>query len=189
MQEEWRDVVGYEGLYQVSNIGRVKRLKGYGCKLSRILKPCKNHFGYIDVSLCKDGKEQKKKVHRLVAAAFIQNPDNKPEIDHIDGTRDNNRADNLRWVTHKENLNFQVYKRHRSIATSSAQKGKTGKQNNSSKPIICIEKNKIFWGCCEASRITGVCHQNISANCRGKIKNAGGFHWRYATPDEIERSK
>lgn len=112
MQNEiWKDIPGYSGLYQVSNDGCVKSLlrrvngpKKNGRKVKEmILKPCVIKDGYLAVVLHKCGKRKTQKIHRLVALAFIPNPDNKPEIDHINTNRTDNRVENLRWVTRKEN--------------------------------------------------------------------------------------
>lgn len=112
MQSEiWKDVPGYSGLYQVSNNGRVKslnrRVNGPKCNgrnvRERILKPACNSYGYKTVALYDGKKRTTKTIHRLVALAFIPNPDGKPEIDHINAIRTDNRAENLRWVTRKEN--------------------------------------------------------------------------------------
>ena len=108
MKEIWKPVCGYENLYEVSNLGRVKALERYvhnnGGLQKRhetILKPSgKIHFG---VTLCKEGTTKRRTVHRLVAEAFIPNPENKPVVDHIDTNPKNNRVDNLRWVTTQEN--------------------------------------------------------------------------------------
>lgn len=105
--EIWKDIEGYEGMYQVSNYGRVKNLERYSYQghllAERLLSITHAAGGYCDVSLYKDGVREHKKPHRLVAEAFIPNPDNLPEVDHIDTNKDNNRADNLRWCTHQEN--------------------------------------------------------------------------------------
>lgn len=100
MLEEWRDVPGYEGLYQVSNLGRV-----YSFKTNRYLKMGINSHGYKRAPLLKDDKTQLRNVHRLVALAFIPNPDNKPNVDHINGDKTDNRVTNLKWATQKENIN------------------------------------------------------------------------------------
>lgn len=102
MPERWRNVVGYEGSYLVSDLGRVFSLPKkttYG----RILSPGHNTYGYQRVCLSKNGRKETRSVHRLVAEAFIANPDNKQEVNHINGIRDDNRAENLEWATRSEN--------------------------------------------------------------------------------------
>lgn len=123
MIEEWRDVVGFEGLYMVSNCGRVKSLTRFAINHSkmqyrpeRILKQNKSRKNRPAVTLCKDGKTFPKAVHRLVAETFIPNPENKPEVDHIDTDIYNNKVDNLRWVTRKENSNNPLTRKHDSQA-------------------------------------------------------------------------
>lgn len=101
MEEEWRPVKGYEGLYEVSNTGKVRSL--YFGK-TRILSPCKNSQGYLQAVLCKDKVPKGLRVHRLVASAFIPNPNNKPEVNHIDGNKANNNVDNLEWCTREYNM-------------------------------------------------------------------------------------
>ena len=112
-KEIWKDIKGYEGLYQVSNFGRVKSLtkyhktkKGYFSK-ERILKLIRNERGYLLVGLCKNWKKQKVFVHRLVAETFIPNPNNLPQVNHINEfEKDNNSIDNLEWCTCKYNCNY-----------------------------------------------------------------------------------
>lgn len=108
--EEWRPVSGYEGLYEVSNRGRVRSLgrerhdkvRSYAVR-EKMLKQPLNAYGYHVVSLHKDGASKTVTVHRLVATAFLENTDGKRCIDHINGVRSDNRLENLRWATHKEN--------------------------------------------------------------------------------------
>ena len=106
--EEWRDVVGYEGLYQVSNLGRVKSLPKYNRKDSYIMKPTiRKRDGRVSVILCKNPSHRKRiTVHRLVAIAFVDNPHGYTEVNHKDENPQNNRADNLEWCTRKYNMNY-----------------------------------------------------------------------------------
>ena len=110
--EVWKEIKGYEGLYEVSSEGRVRSTG----KKKGIMRPGTSK-GYLKVGLTKDGSRKMYRVHRLVAFAFIPNPDNKPEIDHINGDRKDNRVENLRWMTHKENNNNPVTLEKRSEAS------------------------------------------------------------------------
>lgn len=113
MEEIWKDIVGYEGLYQVSNLGRVKRLVSVKCKTERFIAITKDKkFGYCRVMLCKNNKTKRFLIHRLLAEHFIPNPENKPCIDHINGDRSDNRIENLRWCTYKENNNFPIARKN-----------------------------------------------------------------------------
>lgn len=103
--EIWRDVAGYEGIYQVSNMGRVKSLHWLG---GRLIKPSSNKKGYLSVGLSKNNVMKNNKVHVLVARAFLLNPENKPIVHHRDGNRKNNRLENLEWATHIENQQYSI---------------------------------------------------------------------------------
>lgn len=115
--EEWKNIDGYEGLYQISNLGRIKSLSrcvfvsnpkftGYRHTKEKILKSGKGKNGYFSVILRKDNTNHQKYVHRLVAQAFIPNPDNLPEVNHKDENSENNHVDNLEWCNHRYNSNF-----------------------------------------------------------------------------------
>lgn len=104
MIEVWKDVVGLEGYYKISSFGRI-----FSIKSNRILIRKPKYTGYFDIDLYKDGKCYNKRIHRLVAEAFIPNPENKPLVNHIDGNKQNNRVDNLEWVTDSENCLHAVH--------------------------------------------------------------------------------
>lgn len=156
MEEEiWKDINGYEGLYQVSNFGRVKSCERIDANNhpihEKILKQSKCQ-GYLCVNLYKNGVRKMVKVHRLVALAFIPNPYHKPEVGHKDETRDNNRVDNLEWVTTKENNNTPLHKeRVRQVGLSRAKElsvimseRQKGAGNTAARPVICDD---ILFGC------------------------------------------
>lgn len=192
--EIWKDIDGYNGLYQVSNLGNVKSVERFRTngksgfiQKSRILKTG-NRNGYLIVNLCKDGVVKTFKVHRLVATHFIPNPENKPEIDHIDINPLNNRVENLRWVTHKENMNNPLSREKQSISM----KGKPslkGKENKQSKPIFQLDRYgeliKKWESVMDVERELGLKHQNICHNALDKSSNCGGYKWGYV--DDYEK--
>lgn len=102
MKEIWKQVIGYEDLYQISNFGRVKRF--YKNKSEKILKPIKGHLGYMFYGFSKETKIKTYRIHRLVAIHFIENPHNYPEVNHIDGNKENYSIDNLEWCTRSQNM-------------------------------------------------------------------------------------
>ena len=194
MEEIWKDIEGFEGLYQVSNLGRVRSLDrivadsrtGYRTLNGRILSLMNSQRGYQRIKLCKNGKVIIFSVHRLVAQVFIPNPDNKPEVDHIDTNPSNNRVDNLRWATNLENNRNSLTCKKRSDALKKENApwfGKTGKANPNSKAIYQISNGNIIkkWiGMKEAARNTGLEQSCITFCCQGKQKTSGGYRWIYA---------
>lgn len=173
LNEEFRNIKDYEN-YQVSNYGRIKSFIIYGkYKNIRILKAHKNYKGYFLVSLTKNKQKKLKLIHRLVAQEFIGNKFNKPQINHIDGNKQNNMINNLEWCNNSEN---QIHAIKNGLKNMSCLTNKT-----SFKTIqYDMQMNKIneFKSASEASRITGVSQTGISLCCRtnGKIK---GFKFRY----------
>lgn len=176
MEEIWRPIKGYESLYEVSNLGRVKSLpretnNQYG-KEERILKTEKSIKGYVMVSLRKEGKSKLCSIHRLVAEAFIPNPNNLPCVNHIDEDKTNNRVSNLEWCTHKYNINY-----------GSCIERRVNKQK---KPVNQYTLDGVFirqWTSAgEASKELHIGRMNICAVCNNHkwVKSAGGFIWRYA---------
>ena len=169
--EEWRDIKGWEGLYQVSNLGRVKSLerkvwnsrgRGYYMTIpEKILDGYDYGHGYLYVQLSKDGNVKHCRINRLVAQAFLDNPSNLPEVNHKDKIRTNNRVDNLEWCTTKYNAEYSLAKAVIGINKVSG---------------LILE----FPSTMEAERCTGINHSHICNCLKGKRKSAGGFYWMYA---------
>lgn len=171
--EEWRDIDGYEGYYQVSNYGRVKSLprktRNGSCKYEKILTPGNDKDGYKIVNLCKNTNKGKTyRVHKLVAKAFLENPDNLPEINHKDENPANNMLDNLEWCTSKYNHNYGTWREKR-----------TGKNNPRARKIRCIDTGEVFNTIKEASKAYSVGRTNIGECLSGRTKTAGGYKWEY----------
>lgn len=144
MNEVWKDIKGYEGLYQISNQGRVKSLQflhgnRYGASYryrERILKPTDNGYGYLIVGLKKGTKRNNYYVHRLVASSFIENPDNKKYVNHLDYDKTNNKADNLEWCSQIENVRYSKHRMEHQKNTKLPESG-----------FKYIKKRKVKEGC------------------------------------------
>ena len=167
--------------YYITDIGGVYS-RNYG-RTGRIKKlvPYKNHKGYLCVHL---GRNKTYYIHRLVAEAFIPNPENKSQINHKNGIKEDNRVLNLEWVSGSENIlhAYRILHRTNNFLGKSYMKGRFGKDNPAHKAIQQIKDGKViaeFYGICEAARVVGVNRANIVCCCQGKRKNAGGFNWRY----------
>ena len=157
--EIWKDIQGYEGKYQISNMGRFKSLNYRRTGKEKILEGYPDKDGYLFVQLWKDGKGKNCRINRLVAQAFLENPQNLPEVNHKDEDKTNNTVDNLEWCNHIYNQYYGT-KRERQAKS----KGK---------PVICITTGEIYQCATEAMRKTGVDKANIHKCCTGQYKSAG----------------
>ena len=177
MEEIWKDIKGYENLYQISNLGNVKSLNYRCTKKEKLLKLCKDSDGYLNVNLCKDGKSKTMKVHRLVAEAFLDNPYNLPQVNHINECKTDNRVENLEFCDNRYNINYGTRNERVSIAVSKANKNNI----KLSKKVICVETNIVYPSTRDIERQLGFYHNNISNCCKGKYgyKTVGNYHWRY----------
>lgn len=182
MNEIWKDIKNYEGLYQVSNFGNVKSLARITCQKKVLVEKYLTLFGkyntYIRVHLVKNGKTVTPYVHRLVAEAFIDNPDNKSQVNHKDGIKSNNFLDNLEWVTASENQKHAI-----NNGLHLPYPIRYGKENSRSIPILQFsltgELLNEYDSATQASIITGVIRSGIVSACRGRIASSGNFIWLY----------
>ena len=198
--EEWRDIKGYEGLYMVSNLGRVKSLVGsYGRTRIKILDQKPDAHGYKRVALYKNGNKEYFKVHRLVAIHFIENPDNKPCVNHKDENKANNRVENLEWCTVAYNNCYGNRLKKVSKANKIANKGKKHSKETKekirqssigrgTKKIICITTGEVFNSMVEASRKYNVQTAHLTNCCKGR-RNTTGKHPVTKTPLKWEYFK
>lgn len=167
-EEIWKDIKDYEGLYQVSNWGRVKSL-WFGKE--KILQPVKHKNGYLYVSL---GRKKIISIHRLVAEVFIPNPNNLPQINHKDEDKTNNRVENIEWCNCKYNINYGTHNKRVSDTQINDQ--------NKSKKVIQFTLDGEFvkeWVSLHECSRNGFQHQNIIRCCRGEYKQHKGFIWKY----------
>ena len=180
--EEWKTIKGFEGLYEVSNQGRVRRADG------KIISQTFRGRGYLGVCLHKNKRQFQKYTHRLVAEAFIENPFDYPCINHIDENKTNNDISNLEWCdfrynnshgTRLERISEKLTGKKLSSETcrkmSEVRKGRTHK----GRAVICLETKEVFESAQMASRKLGLYRGMVAQVCRGKGETAGGLHWKY----------
>ena len=178
MIEVWKDIQGYEGYYQVSNLGRVRSLDrnvqhntkhgNVALRKGKILKCKKDLDGYSIINLSKQNNRTNKKVCRLVAQAFIPNFQNKPQVNHKDGNKSNDNVENLEWVTAKENMQHALKTGLRCDIKRRKRVAQYDMENN----LI-----KIWNGIQEASKVTKANH--ITDCCKGRRNKSKGYKWRY----------
>lgn len=186
MAEIWKDVVGYEGLYQVSDRGRIKSICSYVRLQNGELMKKKPHIlklqdrcGYKCVNLFKGGRSHTLNIHRLVAEAFLPNPHRYSVVNHKDENKSNNSLSNLEWCTHAYNLSYGTAQRRRAVSQG--------------KVVLQLDKNGAFikrhLTLMDACRDTGINFQNISQCCNNKRKTAGGYCWKFEEQQEIQRNQ
>ena len=174
MDEIWKDIEGYEGLYQVSNLGRIKSLVKNGCKQEKITTGALRKDGYMMIYLSKNGKKKYHSVHRIVAKVFIPNPNNLPYVNHKNENKADNRAINLEWCDAKYNVNY---------GTCIARRAKA--QTNRHGAISVIQYSLVgsviaeYPSMMEASRKSNVPVRAICACCKNHQKSAFGYVWKY----------
>ena len=171
--EIWKDISGYEGLYQVNKSGDIKSVERIidGKKINqRILKKSKDKQGYFIVHLWKNNKREIKGVRRLVADAFINNPENLPYVNHKNEIKTDNCAKNLEWCTHEYNVRYGT--------------GIARMANHKSKAVLQISKSgetiKKWSSAKEAASALGIDDSGIAKSAKGKLKTTGGYFWKYA---------
>ena len=171
-QEIWRDIEGYKGLYQVSNMRRVKSLGNEFSRKEKILKPQKNTTGYLTIRLHKDGKQKGCLIHRLVAQTFLKNPEEYPVINHIDENKENNAVSNLEWCSVRYNNTYG--NRIERVSKSK------------SVPVRCVETGEIFSSYKEAHEKTGIPACNIGSCARRDEYRytARRYHWEHVKKGE-----
>lgn len=191
--DEWVVCEDYPS-YMINTKGEIKSLL-----TNKILKPSKHKSGYMLVGLRRDGVSKTVKVHRLLAKAFIPNPENKPHVDHINGVRDDNRLENLRWCTNQENQSFELARLNNSKALTGRKQSpeavaKRAKilQKSIGKKVNQYTLDGEFVASYnsfnEARRLTGVWDASVRSCCMGRFKQAGGYIWRFATEVTFENS-
>ena len=191
--EEWRDIKGYEGKYMVSNLGRVKSLNYNNTGKEEIMKGGDDGHGYLQVNLSKDGKVKNCRINRLVAQAFLENPQNLPEVNHKNEDKTDNRVENLEWCSKSYNINYGT--RNKKAGKKIAEKLKGRKlaeehKKKLSKPVFSVNKESglIMWwqSIREAEKCTGINKGSITLCCQGKRNSAGGHTWFYVDDDDNE---
>ena len=168
----WKDIPGYEGLYKVSNTGKI-----FSCVTNRELSVIQKKDGYTCISLCdKDHNKKQYRIHQLVAKAFIPNPNNLGTVNHKDEVKTNNTVSNLEWMSIKDNNNYGT--RNKRLSETQIN------DKNKSKEVQMFDKSTgelldTFPSLMEAGRVTGINQGNISKCCLGKRKSSGGYVWKY----------
>lgn len=176
-----RDIPGYEGLYAITSCGKV-----WSYKKKKFFSPSHDKDGYPRVNLIKDKQIKTFFIHRLVAIAYLPNPNNLPLINHKDEIKTHDWVNNLEWCTNWYNVN---YSNNREVALAMGpayeeKKIKTGRKNNC-RPIRCIETGQVFESGADCARKMGLDPSHIAKVCKGKLNTTGGYHFEYVMEDEV----
>lgn len=166
-----KDIKGYEGLYGITSCGKV-----WSYKSNRFLSLANNN-GYMYVTLCKEGRTKQFRVHRLVAEAYLENPNNLPCVNHKDEVRSHNWIDNLEWCDYNYNNNYG--QRKEKVSKTRSKRTKLQNQRDYGVKIRCVETGEIFDSQTQAAEKYGLDQGNISRVCRGKAKTTGGYHFEF----------
>lgn len=157
--KQWRPIPGFEGKYEANKNGQIRSLM-----TNKVLKPAVNQNGYAHLSLC--GKDHR--VHRIIAKTFIPNPQGLRDVNHKNGIKTDNRAENLEWVSHSENEIHKIY----ALRTP-------GKLLKPMRRVQCLENGKVYESISTACRDLKIKTNHIGEACTGKISQTCGYHWRY----------
>ena len=178
MEEIWKDIPGYEGLYQVSNLGNVRSLNYRRHGYAKSLIPKCNNNGRLWVELAIDGERKPWLIHRLVGLAFLPNPNGYPQINHKDENPKNNKVENLEWCTQEYNIRYSVERK-----TPEDVRSRNGKRMclQIEQLTLCGEVVRCWDNSRQIAIETGWNDWSISECCRGNRKTAYGYIWRYAS--------
>lgn len=172
--EEFKPIKDYEHYY-ISNCGRVLNTKS-----GKMLNMYDNGHGYLFVRLCKNGEYKTKRVHRLVAQAFIENPDNLDTVDHINGIKTDNRAENLQWLSNSDNVKRfyreQITEEQKQRKINAFRKNQ---EHSTIKPIICTTTGIIYESVTDASKKLNIDHSTVSKILKGIRYSTHGYHFKY----------
>lgn len=177
MKEIWKDIKGF-GNYQISSFGNVRNKNYHRQNVIKEIKQTDNGCGYLRVALCKGSKTSYFYVHRLVGEHFLENKNNEKCINHKNGIRSDNRAENLEWCSYSYNVKYSYDKLGHKLTEKHLKKFINAGKEKNKKKVICVETNQIFDSAKEASKFIGLYKGAVSNACI-KNKPVGGYHWKY----------